>query len=379
MNKVARGSNWFERNPKKTIIVLVAICWVVFDMAAAQLLPRREIGTPSRYYHHDLKKSHKLNRHIESRRFTLYTNSLGFIDASNRTVPLKSDKFRILFMGDSFTEGIGYPYDQTFVGLLAKQMDPSVVEVLNAGVRSYSPKLYYLKTKYLIETLGLKFNHIYVLIDISDIQDEIAYENYVPGDLSYRLASCDVWLKDHFISYRQLTENIFAEALAGFRQKVFGTDDMIHAWGSRRDLWGNVMDYVRERGEWLTNEEVYNTWGKRGIELAQRNMFLLYQLCKQHGIGMTIVVYPWPYQVMHQELDSMQVKIWKDFAENLKVEFVNCFPYFIDQGDPRANVRKFFLANDVHWNNEGHILMVDIIMKSVSKIIPEKKNDSRSR
>ncbi len=372
MNEVAQGSNWFERNPKKTIIMLVLVCWIVFDMAAAQLLPRREIGTPSRYYHHDLKKSYKLNRHIENRRFTLYTNSLGFIDASNRNVPLKSDKFRILFMGDSFTEGIGYPYDQTFVGLLAKHADPAIVEVLNAGVRSYSPKLYYLKTKYLVETLGLKFNHIYVLIDISDIQDEIAYENYVPGDLSYRLARCDVWLKDHFISYRQLTENIFGEALSEFRQKVFGTDDMIHAWGSRRDLWGDVIDYVRERGEWLTNEEVYNKWGKRGIELAQENMSLLYRLCKRHGIGMTIVVYPWPYQVMHQQLDCLQVKIWKDFAENLKIEFVNCFPYFIDQSDPVANVRKFFLTNDVHWNDKGHSLMADIIVKSISKTIPEK-------
>ena len=248
MNDVVQGSSWFERNPKKTIIIVVVVCWVLLDTAAAQLFPRREIGTPSRYYHHDLKKSFKLTRHIGDRQFTHNTNSLGFIDASNRTVPLKSDKFRILFIGDSFAEGIGYPYDQTLVGLLAKQTDPSTVELLNAGVRSYSPKLYYLKTRYLIETLGLKFNYIYVLIDISDIQDEIAYENYVPGDLSYRLAHGDVWLKDHFISYRQLSENIFGEALSEIRQKLFGTDDMIHVWGSRRDLWGDTMDYVRERG-----------------------------------------------------------------------------------------------------------------------------------
>ncbi len=373
MNDLIPQSNWFERNPRKTIIILVVACWILLDTAAAQLFPRREIGTPSRHYHHDLKKSFKLTRHIGDRQFTQYTNSLGFIDATDRTVSLKSDKFRILFMGDSFTEGIGYPYEQTLVGLIAKQTDPATVELLNAGVRSYSPKLYYLKTKYLIETLGLKFNYIYVLIDISDVQDEIAYENYVPGDLSYRLARCDVWLKDHFISYRQLSENIFGEALSGIRQKLFGTDDMIHAWGSRRDLWGGVMDYVHERGAWLEDETVYAKWGKRGIELAQRNMYLLNKLCKSNGIGMTIVVYPWPAQVKRHELDSMQVTIWKDFAEKRHIDFINCFPYFMDQGDPMATAGKLFLANDVHWNANGNKLMAAIIGKSVRKITAERK------
>ena len=70
-------------------------------------------------------------------------------------------------------------------------------------------------------------------------------------------------------------------------------------------------------------------------------MFLLYQLCKSNGIGMTIVVYPWPAQVMRHELDSMQVTIWKDFAEKHHIDFINCFPYFMNQGDPTANARKF--------------------------------------
>jgi len=108
-------SSWFERNPKKTIIILVIAVWIILDTTAAMLLPRREIGTPSPYYHHDLKKSFKLDRNIQGRKYTVYTNSLGFIDKSNRTVALKSGKYRILFMGDSFTEGSGYPYDQTLL------------------------------------------------------------------------------------------------------------------------------------------------------------------------------------------------------------------------------------------------------------------------
>ena len=370
MNETENKNSWFERNPKKTLVIFVIAAWIILDTAAARILPRREIGTPSPYYHHDLKKSFKLDRDIQGRKFTVYTNSLGFKDKSNRTVPLKSDTYRILFIGDSFTQGIGYPYQKTFVGLLENRIDKPKVELLDAGVASYSPKLYYLKTKYLLEKLGLKFSYLVVLVDVSDIQDEIAYENYVPGETSYYLARTDVYLKERSLSYRNITENLLGEALAKVRQRLFGADDMIHRWASRRDLWADTLDYVKERDAWLNDENVYEKWGKRGIELAEKNMDLLYELCKHHNIPMTIVVYPWPSQVARSELDSKQVSVWKNFAEKRQIDFVNCFPYFINHANGPDNVRKYFLAGDVHWNDQGHILMADILWNELLRKLP---------
>ncbi len=370
MSENEAGVSWFERNSKKTIATVVIVCWILLDTIAAQVFPRREIGTPSPYYHHDFKKSFKLTRNVHGQSFAIYTNSLGFIDDSNRVVPLVSDKFRILFIGDSFTEGVGYPFQETFIGLLENRIDRSKIELLDAGVRSYSPKLYYLKTKYLVETLGLKIDHLYVLVDVSDIQDEIAYESYVPGDTSYYLARTDVWLKDMFLSYRKITEDLLAEALSTVRQRIFGTDDMIHAWASRRDLWQDIFDYVKERDAWLTDESVYARWGRRGVELAEKNMALLCNLCARHGIKMTLVVYPWPSQVLRKELNSKQVTIWKDFAESRHIEFINCFPYFMESPDSQSDVKRFFLASDVHWNENGHKLMADILWDHIRKMKP---------
>ena len=367
MDELENKNSWFERNPKKTIAIVVIALWIILDTSAARLLPRREIGTPSPYYHHDLKKSFKLDSHIQGRKYTVYTNSLGFKDRSNRTVDLKSDKYRVLFMGDSFTEGIGYPYDQTLIGLIENRIDKSKVELLNAGVRAYSPKIYYLKTEYLLEKLGLKFDYMIVLVDVSGIQNEIAYENYVPSDTSYYLAMTDIYLKEWFLSYRNITEKLLGEALAKVRQRLFGSDDMIHSWASRRDLWSDVLDYARERDAWLYDEKVYEKWGKRGIELAEKNMDRLYELCKRHNIPMTIVVYPWPSQVLQGDLDSKQVSIWKNFAEKRQIDFVNCFPYFIDQSNVNGadKVLKYFLPGDVHWNEQGHILMADVLWKKL--------------
>ena len=51
-------------------------------------------------------------------RYRLVTNSLGFKDASTRNVPMKTSARRILLIGDSFAEGIGMAYEDSFAGLL---------------------------------------------------------------------------------------------------------------------------------------------------------------------------------------------------------------------------------------------------------------------
>ena len=104
-----------------------------------------EIRTQHHYYHHGLKpcKSSFFEEVASEYGYPLTTNSLGFKDSSTRQVPLKVDKKRILFIGDSFTEGLFIPYELTFTGQIAKYRPD--LDILNAGVSSYSPLIYYLK------------------------------------------------------------------------------------------------------------------------------------------------------------------------------------------------------------------------------------------
>lgn len=51
-------------------------------------------------------------------RYRLITDSLGFKDASVRKVPLKSESRRVLLIGDSFAEGIGVSFEDSFAGQL---------------------------------------------------------------------------------------------------------------------------------------------------------------------------------------------------------------------------------------------------------------------
>ena len=48
--------------------------------------------------------------------------------------------FEYLFIGDSFTEGVGLKFNETFVGIFKDNSNSSVA---NLGVQSYSPIIYF--------------------------------------------------------------------------------------------------------------------------------------------------------------------------------------------------------------------------------------------
>src|SRR5262249_13946103 len=86
-------------------------------------------------------------------RYKIFTNSLGLRDASVRDVPAKGAVRRVMLMGDSFTEGTGVDFEDSFAGMLhsAGMARPDRIEFLAGGVVSYSPTIYYRKTKFLME------------------------------------------------------------------------------------------------------------------------------------------------------------------------------------------------------------------------------------
>lgn len=167
--------------------------FLFFDFLIGNLFPINRhnfFRTSHFYYHHDLLPNTKAIASWGGVKYRMYTNSLGFRDSCRQSIPLKGSKYRILIIGDSHSEGVGMSFAKTFMGQLPQFIDTSKIEVLNASAVSYSPKLYYLKTKYLIDQIGLQVNEIVVMIDQSDLQNELAYQPYQPKpNTSYTIQS----------------------------------------------------------------------------------------------------------------------------------------------------------------------------------------------
>ena len=126
-------------------------------------------------YDHDLMPNVNEMNKWQLYNYSFYTNSIGFRDYEIREIKKNNNKKRILLIGDSFIEGMGYDYKDTLAGLIQKQ-NKNKFEILNSAVASYSPSIYYLKTKYYLDR-GYKFDKAFIFLDISDIYDELNY-NY---------------------------------------------------------------------------------------------------------------------------------------------------------------------------------------------------------
>ena len=82
------------------------------------------------------------------------TNNLGF--ASNYNNNIKSNKYKILIIGDSFTEGLGVNIDDSWPNQMNKLINAKYnneIEIYNLAVAGYNLDQYYFKTKEFAELI----------------------------------------------------------------------------------------------------------------------------------------------------------------------------------------------------------------------------------
>ena len=287
----------------------------------------------------------------------IYTNSLGFRDFTNREIDLKN-KNRIVFIGDSFTEGVLLEFKFTVPGLAYDYFANKGIEILNAGVASYSPSIYYNKIKFFIEQ-GLEFSHLVVFIDISDVEDEAIIYVTEEGTLYVKVAPNIIKLSKEDKIKKFFRKNfLISYKLIKFIDERF-TDPIYEGDFIKPSTNKFIEHYVSKkykRDKWTINEDIRKEYNL-GIEKSIQYITLLKDLLDKNNIKLTIVVYPWFTQIYHQDLNSIQVKIWKEFSEKNNNQFINLFPAFINEENKNLNIYERilldFIPYDVHWNQNG--------------------------
>ena len=79
-------------------------------------------------YHHDfLPNINVIEDNGKFGKYNFITNSMGFKDKDTRKINLNKTKHRIIFIGDSFTEGLFLPYEKTFVGIIDQSYRGSII------------------------------------------------------------------------------------------------------------------------------------------------------------------------------------------------------------------------------------------------------------
>jgi len=317
-------------------------------------------------YHHGIAPNSSATDHFGPYSAPYFSNSLGLRDESVREIPLVSSRARILFIGDSFTEAGPIPWGQTFVGRVAAALQAKGVEVLNAGVASYCPTLIKIKLRDLLVTQGLQVDRVVVLIDISDLKDELYYRENSQGaaeqipygpffEQAARLGRidriCD-WLETHveknFVILGAVVRNVRLQwRKHGDRGGVTAYDEI--------PLWAYG---------WPDYQGPYQNLVTEGLRRAQASMQGVAGLLREQGVALTVVVYPWPQQIRARTQPSRVEKVWAEWSEKNKAQFITLFPIFVNTTPAEEIISQYYWKNDAHWNEEGHRLVAEALLRA---------------
>ena len=312
-------------------------------------------------YHHELKKNSEGGGSISEK---YYSNSLGFRDFSKKDISIETDKKRILLMGDSSTMGLNNEYSKSFSGKITKYFEKKNIEVLNGGATSYSPTIYFTKIKFLIEEKKLKFDELYLFIDISDTFDDVyRYKLDAKGNV----IDADEKVKE--ISYINFLKIFIGNNFTFF----FIILDYVNDFFSP-DLSNDKFAINHQNNLWNITEEDYELYGKRGLKKNIEFLNKIKKLLDKNNIKMKVFIYPWPGTIYYYTGNTVYEKTWENWAAQNEVpiyNYVKEFEYIkdlnLDVTERLKIIDKHFKKLDMHFNENGNLLFFNKIVNFIEK------------
>lgn len=321
------------------------------------LVTREKPTIKNSQYKYNFKKN--LNQKaFYIRDYTICTNKISLrVDCEDENKD--NLNYDILFIGDSFTEGVAQPYKKTFVGIFEEKVK---FRVGNLAVSSYSPYVYYNKIKAYSKKINFNnLSEVIVFIDISDVEDDIKTNSQINNN--EMLISSDI--NDNKIKKFNLV------LIKTFLKKQFPISYELAFNIKNYNLPSPKYRYIKKypRSAWTYNENFVDYDVQRGVDLNIYHMTKLYDFLKSYNVKLSIAVYPWPNTLLYDQASSKQVKIWKNFCVNRCSSFINYFPIFFEGkeklklNEAKKIIKKYYIKGDMHFNTLGNKKISDELIK----------------
>lgn len=346
------------------------LAYAVCDLAAGMLLirPLSPATVPDQILHH-VTRPDTFSR--------IRTSEFDYVQRSNNVglrgrdiEPAKPPGvYRIIMLGDSFTQGKGVADEETFSARLESRLNreaPSGVtfEVLNAGTDSYTPILSFLQLAHRL--VHLEPDLVVLNFDMSDLLQEQAYRSVATFGPSGEVLAvtaqpvgADIGAQDQVHDLRRWIDNnlYLTRRLAAFLDQP----------GDRDGL--TVDNVVRRRNRRLLLHTL--GWDREDRSQQWRDVLAsiksIASYCDERGLDFLVTTYPWGHQVDAREwasgrnwvnpkgspISDRSIDRLEAFTTAEGIDFLNLFPAFRSyRGD-----ELLYYEKDMHWTAAGHALM----------------------
>ena len=376
----------------KKVIILVTI-YLVFDVVFFYLLPKnlksnlynnRAHRIKSFYYHHDLRPMSSFYDHWGYEKYKIFTNDLGFKDKSNRKVRFK--KRNILFIGDSFTEGVGLSYEDTYVGIIESKLKNKYkdIEILNAGVQSYSTGIYLSKIYYLLENKKLPITDVVIMVSSGDIFDDAfkylnVDENYILDHVDHKnkiIINLINFCKSNTLFYQIISRITPPKVIPELIKSLFNKKKNKLNYNYQENELMKISNEEISRMYFLDlkdynyffSEDEYKKWGKKGIDKSVKNLKKVVEITSNRNINLTILYLFEPSIILkkpNNEPINYLLRSLKNLEnDNSKFFVINHF--YDEYKDKYESYKKLFFINDIHLNKKGNKLVADEILRKIN-------------
>lgn len=352
----------------KSVILLgitLLMCFVILEVSL-RIVSYPVYGFQEGVFMKDKNIGYKLSPNYEGvqsiygKTFELRTNSDGLRDDREYSYE-RTDKVRILILGDSYAFGNGVNLEETYAEFLREDYENA--EIINLGVPGYGINNEYLS--YVYE--GAKYNPDIILIGFMNNDwgtHQILESNGTPSiNEAFSLPVND---KGLLASSEGFPRNVHLWLLFHVRSYSF-------AYTKSRLILRSVIDrYWGDQGIPIYFKEKNSSEYKEAYEGYKT---LLKDLKESTNATIVILIPPFTEDLYSQEqvqqayhitypVNTRQAKeSVKEIAKELNIRVIE-----IESDDP-----SIYLPVDNHWNPNGHRLVADGLYRGLNGLIVEKE------
>jgi len=367
-----------------SILFALGVVEVVLRLSTPREIMRYFFVAPDATLHHRFIPG-ATGRYQSTEFNTSYHISSAGLRDREFAVPKPAGTFRILMLGDSFTEGDGVEAQETFSkrleSMLAGRFGEGRVEVVNAGVGSYSPLLEYL---YLTKSgLALAPDMVILNYDLSDAFDDITYSKLarfspdgVPlgaaapdaeGDNPGPLVRVKDFIKEHTRLYNFIRVRI-DRYLEGVRHEGNFSGDI------RYDKYAMLRgNYRATASDWT---------------LSERYLIMIRDTLRSRNIDFIVNVYPYGMQVSTKEW-AVGRRFWGFTPDTLYSTWPqdHIERFSLDNGivainmcagfrDTARTVFPLYWPDNGHWKPRGQLVAAELMRRDVEPLVESRLKGS---